>query len=605
MASIDHERKRISAAVLLFGPPGAGKTTAMYGLARQLPDGTHGKVAPLNQGDGRLLRLDYRPHDQELVYGYQVNFRLVACPGAIEVDLLRPMLGAVDAVLFVADSAKSALKTNVKALELLDRMIRSTGRTLSDLPMVFLYNKRDLREAVEIRQLEERLNKYGCSYVAASAIRGQGVMDAMHRLTASVAVQVRSQVQATQGTEGAAPSNARTVAHGTTFQQARAVHGEGNDDHTAVSSHEASGVRWEGDDDRTEVNVPGGTGEWADEAVAEPGDLTRPSGAPGPGNDDITGTGDWTRPTGGQARAPAQAAATASFRELRPLEPESAPAPQEPLRTNDRWRTPAAFAEDVDSDDHTMPFRGSAGFGGEHANADDITETGVAQGHSHANPAGPRSASLPHGAAQSAAAHGSLRPTRPQVSAGRPPARAQVAPSVTPARARRVEARPAAPPPQVAAPPFVAPAHRSPSVDNTQEGGALESTATQVINSLGRQPEAWESGIEQTAHRMRVPVPDLAGYVVSRIGTPKASTRRTVQVPVRATHMDTLMPQDFVLDIEFRGGPGGSVSPAVSARRSPDSSSETTVPLSWMVGMFGVSLVAIVAVIFFFVSRMG
>jgi len=144
-----------------------------------------------------------------------------------------------------------------------------------------------------------------------------------------------------------------------------------------------------------------------------------------------------------------------------------------------------------------------------------------------------------------------------------------------------------------------------PGLESTQEGGQLDFTATQVINSLGRQPEAWENGIERSAHRMRVPVPDLAGYVVSRIGTPKASTRRTVQVPVRATHMDTLMPQDFMLEIEFRGGAGGSTPPSVSARRSPESSSETTVPLSWLVGLFGVSLVAIVAVIFFFVSRMG
>ncbi len=138
---------------------------------------------------------------------------------------------------------------------------------------------------------------------------------------------------------------------------------------------------------------------------------------------------------------------------------------------------------------------------------------------------------------------------------------------------------------------------------STHEGGELDFSATAVINSLGRQPEAWEAGIDGTAHRMKIPVPDLAGYVVSRIGTPKASTRRTVQVPVRATHMDTLMPQDFVLDIEFRGG-GAGVRPIATARTSHAPEGKT-VPMSWMVGAFGVFAVTIAVIIALFMSKMG
>ncbi len=320
MASIDHERKRISAAILFYGPPGAGKTTALYALARQLPTGTHGKVAPLHRGDGRLLKLDYRPHDAELVYGYQVNFRLVACPGSIEVDLIRPILGAVDAIMFVADSSKSALRANVKALELLERMLRPTGRSLADQPMVFLYNKRDLREAVEIRQLEERLNKHGCSYIAASAVRGQGVLDSLQRLTASVAVQVRQEVQASQS-GGVAAGNAKTVAHGTTFQDARALHDDQSlDDVTAVSADRRTGARWQGDDDKTEINRGTGEPSWTveEEDIADPGDLTSPSR----GGFDEPIANEWTHPTGGERGATSRGSG-ASFKQLTPLEPDT------------------------------------------------------------------------------------------------------------------------------------------------------------------------------------------------------------------------------------------------------------------------------------------
>jgi hypothetical protein len=121
---------------------------------------------------------------------------------------------------------------------------------------------------------------------------------------------------------------------------------------------------------------------------------------------------------------------------------------------------------------------------------------------------------------------------------------------------------------------------------------------------MGRSPETWESTVLDTGHLMRVPVPDLAGYVVSRIGTPTASSRRTVRLPVRATHLDTLVPQDFVLEITFRGGGGPGSGPAVSARKRPVGSAARTVPLSWIVTGIGI-LVTVMLAAFFIVQMLG
>ena len=104
---------------------------------------------------------------------------------------------------------------------------------------------------------------------------------------------------------------------------------------------------------------------------------------------------------------------------------------------------------------------------------------------------------------------------------------------------------------------------------------------------------------------MRVPVRDLAGYVVSRIGTPSATSRRTIRLPVRATHMDTLVPQDFILEIDFRGGGGAGSGPAVSARRRPLKQESRTVPLSWVMTGFGVLILAVVAATAFMLSFMA
>ncbi len=596
MATIDHERKRISAILLFYGPPGSGKTTSLYALSRILPPGTHGKVAPLVQGDGRLLRLDYRPHDQELVYGYQVNFRLVTCTGPIDVDLLRPLLGAVDAIMFVADSSPGALQADAKALELLDRMIRGVQRSMSELPMVFMYNKRDLRDAVEIRALESRLNSGGANYIAASAVRGQGVLEALQRLTATVAVELRRQMQASGGGDSAQASNAKTVAHGTTFEAARRIHGN-DDDVTSIASDHAPARRapavapreWDislGDDDRTEINPgeAGGGAHWVDAPENETAFSTdRRRGAP----------------------QPSAAAFRRDYAEPEPLPEPSSAFRAEPLQSTSSWRTPDAFQDGVDADDRTMPGSEVAELMQQHDLIAESPPRRAAAG------GGRRAEPVPRAAPQSRAPVARRRPTDSGRSSGRSSGRYSSPPASSPSssgrsapagRARRIEPRGGdsyrAPPPvpAVVAPPPPAP---PPAPDP-----AFSANQTQVINALGRSPETWESTVLETGHPMRVPVVDLAGYVVSRIGTPTASSRRTVRLPVRATHMDTLVPQDFVLEIDFRGGGGPGSGPAVSARKRPAQPDSRTVPLSWIVTGAGI-LVAVMLAAFFVVQMLG
>ncbi len=98
--------------------------------------------------------------------------------------------------------------------------------------------------------------------------------------------------------------------------------------------------------------------------------------------------------------------------------------------------------------------------------------------------------------------------------------------------------------------------------------------------------QAWEA--EMRARAIRVPVPELAGFVISRIGTPTAMSRLALRVPIRATDLDTLVPHDFVLDLEMREARGSlrhsarsqSRQPVLSARRVVPASSAPQVPAS-------------------------
>jgi hypothetical protein len=125
-------------------------------------------------------------------------------------------------------------------------------------------------------------------------------------------------------------------------------------------------------------------------------------------------------------------------------------------------------------------------------------------------------------------------------------------------------------------------------------GGQDPFTATQVINSLQRPAEGWEGQVAETANVMKVPVPELQGYVISRLGTPKASSRRTIEIPVRATHMDTLMPQDLVLHVQFSGGMRSGPPP------TPKSVTGGSVPKSWFIASIVVAAIAVVALVAFY-----
>lgn len=590
MANIDHDRKRVSAVILLYGPAGAGKGSTLYSLARILPPGTHGKVQPLTPQDNRLLRLDYRPHETDQAYGYQLNYRLVGAPGAADVDLLRPVIGAADALLFVADSSPGAMQGNVKALEILDKLVRGTGRQLADVPLVFLYNKRDLRDAVEIRTLEERLNPLGCSYVAASALRGQGVMEAVQRLTATVAVDVRKELQSVQ--QGLAGSNARTTPHGADFALGRALHDAGGDDRTSLTAQESE-TDYGGDDDRTEVNPE--EAEWGDVLpMAEPvrAEPARPAASPvrsgghrSVGRNAGQGTGAFQSPAGtGSFSSPA---GTGSFSS--PAGARRAPAPQ-PVVGEQQWRTPEELAEDVDADDRTSPY-----MDGDQMFAEEpIPE--------------PQPLKRPSGVRLSGGAPPPRAQAPPQPPPQPPP---QAPPAVAPARARVGSPAPAAatkprridppapPAPQPPAPAPARPMRAGPSPTATgqmrsmgglrggnvepwaqQDPGEQAASSTMTINALGREPEGWEGEVERSGHAVRVAVNEMSGYVVTRIGTPRASSRRTIRLPVRVTHMDTLVPQDVVLELDFRLNDG-----PVATMRAPEKAEPRGVPLVWIVGL--------------------
>jgi signal recognition particle receptor subunit beta len=92
----------------------------------------------------------------------------------------------VDGVVFVADSALEKVDHNLESLEDLSKILAQEGTSLQELPHVIQYNKRDLKTAVPVAQLQPVLNLFDAPIFETTATTGEGVLDALRAIGARV-----------------------------------------------------------------------------------------------------------------------------------------------------------------------------------------------------------------------------------------------------------------------------------------------------------------------------------------------------------------------------------------------------------------------------------
>lgn len=167
---------RAKASVVYWGPGLSGKSTNLA-VVREVLSGNGG-------GDGLRLLPVHGEHQGEEHVSLQLTDRfdagllveLVAPPGQTHCrEIRRGSLIGVKGVVFVADSSASAVAANLASLDELELMLGVGERELTGLPLVFQYNKRDLRDALSLSRLEELLNPGGRPSVEAIGAKGVGI----------------------------------------------------------------------------------------------------------------------------------------------------------------------------------------------------------------------------------------------------------------------------------------------------------------------------------------------------------------------------------------------------------------------------------------------
>src|SRR5450432_291440 len=147
MASVNALSRELVFKVVYYGPGLSGKTTTLQHIHATVRPEHRGKMVSLATPVDRTLYFDYLPIRLPQVRGMGVRLQLFTVPGQVYYNATRKLvLTGADGLVFVADSQAGRMDSNLESLENLRDNLEELGRSLSDVPHVLQYNKRDLTD---------------------------------------------------------------------------------------------------------------------------------------------------------------------------------------------------------------------------------------------------------------------------------------------------------------------------------------------------------------------------------------------------------------------------------------------------------------------------
>jgi signal recognition particle receptor subunit beta len=186
---------QLTAKIVYYGPGLCGKTTNLQAIHQKTAPQSRGEMVSLETDTDRTLFFDLLPLDVGVIGGMKVRLQLYTVPGQVFYNATRKLvLKGVDGVVFVADSQAAALDTNLESLSNLGLNLTELGLGTDQVPIVFQYNKRDLRNIMPVEQLTAALNAGGAPYFEAAALHGIGVFETLKTISRLAISSVRKKL---------------------------------------------------------------------------------------------------------------------------------------------------------------------------------------------------------------------------------------------------------------------------------------------------------------------------------------------------------------------------------------------------------------------------
>ena len=192
MALFNYATRELSAKIVYYGPGLSGKTTNIEMVHKMLRPEQKGRLISLPTETDRTLFFDFLPIELGQIKGFKVRFHLYTVPGQVFYNATRRLvLQGVDGVVFVADSQREMINGDMESLKNLMDNLSSYGKKLEELPFVLQYNKRDLRNAAPVAELDTALNFLHVPTFEAVAPTGKGVTETLVGISRMVFAHLR------------------------------------------------------------------------------------------------------------------------------------------------------------------------------------------------------------------------------------------------------------------------------------------------------------------------------------------------------------------------------------------------------------------------------
>jgi signal recognition particle receptor subunit beta len=186
---------QMTAKIVYYGPGLCGKTTNLQAIHQKTAPRSRGEMVSLETETDRTLFFDLLPLDVGVIGGMKVRLQLYTVPGQVFYNATRKLvLKGVDGVVFVADSQVAAEDTNIESLSNLKVNLAELGLSVDQIPIVFQFNKRDIRNIQPVEVLNEALNPGGAPFFEAAALHGVGVFETLKAISRLAIASVRKKV---------------------------------------------------------------------------------------------------------------------------------------------------------------------------------------------------------------------------------------------------------------------------------------------------------------------------------------------------------------------------------------------------------------------------
>jgi small GTP-binding protein len=195
MAFVNYNNKEITAKIVYYGPALSGKTTCLRYIFNNDEIENKGKLITLDTDGDRTLFFDFLPMEIGKLGNYSIKIQLYTVPGQVAYDTTRKLvLQGADGVVFVADSQVIMREQNNESFTNLKKNLKLNNLSSDKMPLIFQFNKRDLKEILPIAALNKDLNPDNKPFFPTVATTGENVLEGLHAVIKLVILHLKSQL---------------------------------------------------------------------------------------------------------------------------------------------------------------------------------------------------------------------------------------------------------------------------------------------------------------------------------------------------------------------------------------------------------------------------